>query len=504
MIVGFAGRKRSGKSQISKFLKRERNFHIVTVADGLKHLSCRLLDCDMETLNRMKDDGTEFSLPVKGKVIEMILSELSVTEEVKDSLRNEYDGLVFTNVRQILQMVGTDFIRKVDPLWHVRKMVETIKNLGPDADVAIDDVRFPDERKAIENLGGEVYFIIRPTFFGISNHSSEIGLSFRDFDKEHIIINDGSVERLEKCFDDFLNGIVSISTLYDGIGDGINRDFGCKLTSVVKDVLEQNLARDAFMTNGIITYETNEYGKAYKFIEEAYDGEYSNKHDRFPNVNHKRFVIYSPFVVENMKALMTEGTDALDPHRNFPISYGGHTFWNSRSVAVVCFIFRCIGNALYVLAEVRGEGSADNHGKKCAACGYLDWNETAENGVAREIYEELGMCINKSRLKFFGIMTDPERDARQNVCIIYTYEAMPRETFNLNEACGGEENEVAGASYELVARLDGQSWKPNHEVLRHDEWAFNHDRYIYQYIEQLNNSNNICANCPAAIDEQQV
>lgn len=49
--------------------------------------------------------------------------------------------------------------------------------------------------------------------------------------------------------------------------------------------------------------------------------------------------------------------------------------------------------------------------------GHLDFNETAEEGVAREIKEETNLTVNY--VKLFGIYSTPERDPRQIVSAIY-------------------------------------------------------------------------------------
>ena len=60
---------------------------------------------------------------------------------------------------------------------------------------------------------------------------------------------------------------------------------------------------------------------------------------------------------------------------NFPVQHEGKTYWVSRSVAVACFVFTTIKDKICVLANQRGEGSADFHGYWNAPCGYLDFGE---------------------------------------------------------------------------------------------------------------------------------
>lgn len=67
--------------------------------------------------------------------------------------------------------------------------------------------------------------------------------------------------------------------------------------------------------------------------------------------------------------------------------------------------------------------------------GYLDWNESVEEGAVRELKEETG--IEGKILKLLGIYSDPKRDedGRQNVGVTYVVEGM-------GELRQGEETEA--------------------------------------------------------------
>ena len=61
-LIGFAGRKRSGKTTLAKYLKNEENAIIITIADFLKYLCCDLMDMSYEELNEKKDNGYTFDI----------------------------------------------------------------------------------------------------------------------------------------------------------------------------------------------------------------------------------------------------------------------------------------------------------------------------------------------------------------------------------------------------------------------------------------------------------
>lgn len=110
-----------------------------------------------------------------------------------NSIISEYDITKPPTIRQILQWVGTEAMRKVihDDIW----INATLGSLKSDDKVIIADTRFPNECYAIQRKGGIVVRIIRPGKVSTSTHISEIALNdFQDWD--YIIMNDGTIDDL--------------------------------------------------------------------------------------------------------------------------------------------------------------------------------------------------------------------------------------------------------------------------------------------------------------------
>ena len=197
-IIAFAGRKRSGKGMLAKGMREySPNVVIIAVADSLKLLCCKLLKITYDELTQMKDDGTTFEAKVDDYWVSTIKHEVKISDNI---IRNEIGGRVFTNVREVLQIIGTDLIRKYSPDWHIDKTIERIKSYGDDKIVVVEDVRFPNEKRRIEEIGGDVYFIIRPNYWDVSNHPSEKALKYTDFNDNRIIINEYSKEQMIEYF----------------------------------------------------------------------------------------------------------------------------------------------------------------------------------------------------------------------------------------------------------------------------------------------------------------
>lgn len=199
MIIGFAGRCRSGKSALAKICE-DAGFEKLYFALPLKQLCADLMDISIDELNKLKNDGTDIGLTI-GKDLCTIMSE--ETDIPYDVVFEKCNGKLINNVRELLQFVGTDLIREYNINWHVDKIREMI-NIN--RNYVIDDVRFPNELKLIRELGGDCWFIIRPIIDTVSNHESETALNWRDFGNK-IIINDAGLElfkfRWETFFKDY-------------------------------------------------------------------------------------------------------------------------------------------------------------------------------------------------------------------------------------------------------------------------------------------------------------
>lgn len=113
--------------------------------------------------------------------------------EKKDSPIWKEHWLVKPTVRNLLQDFGTSAGRQmVHPdIW----VNATLKNYTPNQDWIVSDVRFENELKSIEKLGGINVLITRPGL-EIDNHESETDLENGSIVWDYIINNDGTIEDL--------------------------------------------------------------------------------------------------------------------------------------------------------------------------------------------------------------------------------------------------------------------------------------------------------------------
>lgn len=266
-IIGFAGRKRSGKSELATFLHEQFGAVIITIASYLKQMCCELLECSYSELSLMKDNGTTFSKTVTKKWVDIINNKTNIDKEI---IINEIGGITFTNVRQMLQVIGTNLIRQHNPNWHIEQMLKEINSFDNNTLIAIDDVRFPNEKEAIEQLGGEVIFIIRThDCLNVSNHISERSLTWRNFEENCVIFNENTINEFINKFFHWYNQ--ETETLGSKLKEySKNNDFGLELNEEVIEVVNN------IKTNG---EEFNNIGI----------------------IKHNGQTIYNPYVTENIK-----------------------------------------------------------------------------------------------------------------------------------------------------------------------------------------------------------
>ena len=182
--------------------------------------------------------------------------------------------------------------------------------------------------------------------------------------------------------------------------------------------------------------------------------------------------------------------------KNFEVTSkeDGKKYWISRSVAVTGIIYSgelCRYNLIHnpesikILLERRGPGCPDNVGKLALPCGYLDWDETAEQAMSREIYEELGLTIDPEEFHLCGTNTNPEDDARQNIVLMFlanydklveleTVKYISDSASHNTVERGGEKDEVSEV---IVVSLDELYSKMTDE-----EFAFDHRERILSFF----------------------
>lgn len=207
MVIGFAGRMRSGKTELAKICEAN-GYQKLYFALPLKQLCADILDISIDELNRAKNEGIPIQITIGEDVCQILSEETDIPLETTKELCN---GKYIETVRDMLQFIGTNYIRKYNKDWHVNKIREMINE---NTNYVIDDVRFPNEKKLIEDLGGDCWFVTRTTLENVSNHESETSIKWKDcFNK--VIINNSTLNEMLFKWEIFMDNYTRSCTIRD-------------------------------------------------------------------------------------------------------------------------------------------------------------------------------------------------------------------------------------------------------------------------------------------------
>lgn len=229
-IIGFVGPKGSGKDTAADLLdKAGRSKGKISFAGPLKEICAKIYNIPIQTLNDpvlkekkfvdMKNFGkpiilTSRSLKDIKKELQSRLKEYSPEDSIMkynvDKVAiNGIEGQSMESPRQLMQVVGTDFIReRVYGKWHMEAAFadENLAKLTKSGLYCVTDVRFPNELEFLQNKFGssfECYYVERPEaekILAAATHASETGVKLirEMLPTANIIKNDGSLDDLKK------------------------------------------------------------------------------------------------------------------------------------------------------------------------------------------------------------------------------------------------------------------------------------------------------------------
>lgn len=179
MLIGFSGKKGSGKSYFADYLVNNKLFIKLSFASPLKEIT-------------------------------KILFNLS-DEDVKDPIKKELINPKFNaSPRELMQWLGTDIMREEfnkkfnysGSIWidNVKDRVKTL--LDNNKDVVIDDVRFQNEVDMIHSLGGIVINLRNDLDNTLNNSTSTHSSENQKLTFNYEFVNDKSYSN---TYDIYLN-----------------------------------------------------------------------------------------------------------------------------------------------------------------------------------------------------------------------------------------------------------------------------------------------------------
>ena len=123
-IISISGRKSSGKT-VCAYELQKLGYRILNVADALKCLIRKILFISKDNLEENKNNP-DVVFTLNNYQICLLSSELNIDNEIIKDVLSPYEH--FT-IRQLLQIIGTDLIRKFNKNWHLESLEKKINNL---------------------------------------------------------------------------------------------------------------------------------------------------------------------------------------------------------------------------------------------------------------------------------------------------------------------------------------------------------------------------------------
>lgn len=172
-----------------------------------------------------------------------------------------------------------------------------------------------------------------------------------------------------------------------------------------------------------------------------------------------------------------------ETHKNwsYRIKDGEHSgveLWSGRNLAGLGILFKKNSEGkLCLLANLRGPGCPDYKGYWNMPCGYIDGNETALEGIIREISEECGLKLKgkiNDQLKLFKLVyveDEPGYCNGSNVTMRYMgfiTDDDIEDDISLNRRHGGEKNEVSEIKWIPIEEYEDYTWAFNHKAIIDD------------------------------------
>lgn len=209
MIIGITGLKRSGKNTIGDYLDTIHGYQQFSFAEKLKRTCCVYLNC-AGIPESEREEFKDFLILHKNisKAAGSIGFEAKKYYEFQERFFEVFrpylivmeDGYSRYKIsyRLILQLFGTEVCRYFDDKVWVKHLCNDIVGLDK---VAITDVRFDDEAKALTDMGATILKVERNGCIS-DGHASEKGVS------NHLVnyvVQNTTFEELYRQIEDFID-----------------------------------------------------------------------------------------------------------------------------------------------------------------------------------------------------------------------------------------------------------------------------------------------------------
>jgi len=181
MIIAFAGSKGHGKSTACDVLYKY-GYQVINFADPLKMMAVELTGVSLNECYDLESKERPRHFSISTEDIYSLLARNNVNNF--PSFLKGKDSFEFNSLRQVLQWIGTELFREADKNYWINQLMSRIDNRQ---NYVIGDLRYENEKDAIEAAGGMVIRVIRPSLALPKDvHPSEL----INFDCRYTIINE--------------------------------------------------------------------------------------------------------------------------------------------------------------------------------------------------------------------------------------------------------------------------------------------------------------------------
>lgn len=206
MIISLSGRAGSGKDTAADYLVSNYGFKKLSWAKNIKEMCKKAFNLSEEQVNTQAGKqfvhAKSFVLDINKLLFLTNWVEKTHKSKVKlqtiDSVCRGLLNKEMYTVRELLQIVGTEFCRGLYENYHIDIVQEELKKGG---DFVIADSRFPNEVEAIDQLGGITIKIERPgNNIEQSSHASEALID--SLKTDYVYKNEDTIAEMNYFLDD--------------------------------------------------------------------------------------------------------------------------------------------------------------------------------------------------------------------------------------------------------------------------------------------------------------
>lgn len=152
-IYGISGLKSHGKDTLAKrIVETDSRFIILHFADELKRLAGEVYELTHDQMYKQAFKEVPLEEPIE---LDSKLAQLC--DETKLDIQPA--GMVAKTPREVLQFLGTEYVRKTQETYWVDVVVDQIRTHNGYA--LVPDTRFPNEAQALRDLGGQIILVHR-------------------------------------------------------------------------------------------------------------------------------------------------------------------------------------------------------------------------------------------------------------------------------------------------------------------------------------------------------